>query len=209
MAQDHKRLGNGDQGPNTGGMGTVAPLKIPEVAQAQLLEQVVHPTLRGLKEEAFTYRGVIFIGVMMTQQGPQVLEYNIRFGDPETQVLLPLLDGDWGEIFLKVAQGKPLPPMNWKSLYTACVVLAAENYPASPVKGVQIQGDFSQTSQQYFLHGGTKKQGSHWLVDGGRVLNAMGLGESMEEAIGRAYHQADQVHWPSCQMRTDIGAKSF
>jgi phosphoribosylamine--glycine ligase len=208
MAQDHKRLMDMDQGPNTGGMGTVAPMKIAESDEQAIIETVVKPTVMGLKEEGFTYRGVVFIGIMMTEQGPQVLEYNIRFGDPETQVLLPLLDGDWGEAFMKIAKGE-IPELAWKDLYTACVVMAAENYPASPVKGVKIEGDFSASEKQYFIHAGTKKEKGDWLVNGGRVLNAMGSGSTMKEAIENAYKQSAKVSWPNCQYRKDIGQKAL
>ncbi len=208
MAQDHKRLLDGDQGPNTGGMGTVAPMKITSEDYNRIIDQVVKPTVKGLKQEGFTYRGVVFIGIMMTDTGPQVLEYNIRFGDPETQVLLPLLDGDWGEAFLKIAQGE-VPELQWKDRYATCVVLAAENYPASPVKGVEIQGDLSGSNDQYFLHAGVQKDSGQWKVNGGRVLNAIGLGSSMQESIQKAYDVAKQAQWPGRQVRKDIGQKAL
>jgi phosphoribosylamine--glycine ligase len=206
MAQDHKRLLDKDEGPNTGGMGTVAPLGLKSKDYEAIIEQVVKPTVKGLSEEGFTYRGVVFIGIMMTEAGPQVLEYNIRFGDPETQVLLPLLDGDWGEAFMAVAQGQ-VPDLQWKSQFACCVVLAAEGYPSSPVKGVAITGDLSSSERQYFLHAGTREKDGQWLVDGGRVLNAVGLGATLEESMEAAYAQARKVRWPHRQMRTDIGKK--
>lgn len=208
MAQDHKRLANNDEGPNTGGMGTVAPMTISADDYEQIITQVVKPTVQGLKAEEFNYRGVVFIGLMMTADGPQVLEYNIRFGDPETQVLLPLLDGDWGQAFKAIADGD-VPELKWKDQFVSCVVLAAENYPTRPVKGVPISGALTSEKDQYFLHAGTEKTNDSWLVNGGRVLNAMGVGQTLEEAIGKAYSQAEKAQWPGRQMRTDIGSKAI
>lgn len=207
MAQDHKKLLDNDEGPNTGGMGTVAPMKISENLYQRILTEVVEPTVQGLNSESFIYRGVVFIGLMITEDGPQVLEYNIRFGDPETQVLIPLLDGDWGEVFKQIAQGN-IPSVNWQDKAAACVVLAAENYPSQPKKGVNISGDFVAKSDQYFLHAGTRFQDSQWQTNGGRVLNAIGFGEDLKSAIANAYEQASKVTWPGMQLRKDIGSQS-
>ena len=138
LAQDHKKLSRGDQGPNTGGMGTVAPMTLSVMDQQRIAAEVLERTVAGFKKEDFLYRGVVFIGLMMTEDGPQVLEYNIRFGDPETQVLFPLLDGDWGEVLMTIAKGE-IPLVTWKKAFTSCVVVAAENYPGSPVKGFSIE----------------------------------------------------------------------
>ncbi|MCB0378004.1 MAG: phosphoribosylamine--glycine ligase [Bdellovibrionales bacterium] len=209
LAQDHKRLRDNDQGPNTGGMGTVAPMRIPAVMEDQILQEVVKPTVQGLKREGFVYRGVVFIGLMITDQGPKVIEYNIRFGDPETQVLLPLMSGDWGEAFLKIAKGA-IPKLTWSSEAAACVVIAAENYPGSPVKGVAIQGEpLASGDNQYFLHAGTALSHDTWVTAGGRVLNAIGRGSHLKEAIERAYDQAKKVSWPGMQLRSDIGKKAL
>lgn len=207
MAQDHKRLKDKDEGPNTGGMGTVAPMQIADDDYQDIINKVVKPTVMGLKEEGFTYRGVVFIGIMMTPAGPQVLEYNIRFGDPETQVLMPLLDGDWGQIFKAIAEGR-IPNAKWKNAAAACVVMAAEGYPDNPKKGAIIEGNLSDQDHSYFLHAGTLKEGKDWKANGGRVLNAIGLGASIEEAIKHAYQQADRVKWSGYQYRKDIGAKA-
>lgn len=207
MAQDHKRLLDDDKGPNTGGMGTIAPMSISAQDYQQIIEQVAKPTVRGLKAEGFTYRGVVFIGLMMTEAGPQVLEYNIRFGDPETQVLLPLLDGDWGQCLMQIAQGE-IPDLAWKQHFVSCVVLAAENYPQKPVTGVEIQGDLTAAQDQYFLHAGTKKQEGQWYVNGGRVLNAIGIGPTRQQSLDKAYKQAQKANWPGRQMRLDIGGKA-
>ena len=205
MAQDHKKLLDGDEGPNTGGMGTVAPMKIDQKLEKIILEKIVEPTIEGLKNENFDYRGVVFIGLMMTDSGPQVLEYNVRFGDPETQVLLPLMTGDWGEAFAGIAQGN-IPSLQWGDRAAACVVLAAENYPASPVKGTEIAGlSAENTESQYVLHAGTQLVEGKWQTNGGRVLNAIGMAENLKSAIGNAYECAEKINWPGRQMRKDIG----
>lgn len=206
LAQDHKRLMDGNDGPNTGGMGTVAPLKINGELDKQIREKVLAPSVATLKSMGLLYRGVLFVGLMITKEGPTVLEFNVRFGDPETQVILPLLDGDWGQVMLAVAKGE-MPRLNWHPLHLACVVLAAEGYPEQSKTGVPIQGEIGfQTASSYFLHAGTKKSPEgHWLTGGGRVLNAVGLGSSRSEALQNAYRQAAKVSWPGLQMRSDIG----
>lgn len=208
LAQDHKQLMDGDHGPNTGGMGTVAPLFISSSLLSRIQKEVVEPTLRGLQQRGLFYRGVIFLGLMITEKGPQLLEYNCRFGDPETQVVLPLLNGDWATVFSKLAQGK-LVPLEWKSLYSTCVVLAAPGYPESPKKGVIIHGDIQyQTHSSYFLHAGTAKSAEgQWQTNGGRVICALGLGSTKEEARKNAYHQAEAVQWEGLQLRKDIGLR--
>lgn len=208
LAQDHKRLREEDKGPNTGGMGVVAPLKIDEALRAEINKNVIEPSIRELEKREYLFRGVLYVGLMITDSGPQVLEYNARFGDPEAQVLLPLLDGDWGEVFWDLAKGE-LQNLRWKSLSSACVVLAAEGYPEAPKKNVEIKGDIkANTASSYFLHAGTDKTDSgKWVTNGGRVLNALGIGSSLEEALKHAYQQADNLSWPSMQMRRDIGQK--
>ncbi len=207
MAQDHKRIGEGETGPNTGGMGTIAPIPILPEEHNIILQKVVEPTVRHMREKKMVYRGVLFIGLMMTQDGPSVLEFNVRFGDPETQVLMPLLDGDWGKVFLSVAKGE-IPALQWKNIYAACVVMAAEGYPQTVVKGSPITGDLNtQTSSSYFLHAGTQKDAKGWVVSGGRVLNAVGLGSSHREALKKAYDLCEQAQWTGIQYRRDIGKK--
>ncbi len=206
LAQDHKRLLDGNEGPNTGGMGTVAPLMIDAGLDAQIREKVLDPSVATLKSMGLLYRGVLFIGVMVTQEGPKVLEYNVRFGDPETQVILPLMDGDWGQVMLAVAKGE-MPRLKWRPLHLACVVLAAEGYPEQSKTGVPIQGEIGyQSASSYFLHAGTRRsQEGQWQTGGGRVLNAVGLGSSRSEALHNAYMQAAKVSWPGLQKRSDIG----
>ncbi len=207
LAQDHKKIGDGETGPNTGGMGTIAPIPIHEEEHQLILKRVIEPTVKHLRAQKMDYKGVLFIGLMMTADGPSVLEYNVRFGDPETQVLLPLLDGDWGQVFLAIAKGE-IPQLKWKTLSAACVVLAAEGYPQTVVKGSPIQGDLqAQTSSSYLLHAGTALKDGQWVVNGGRVLNSIGLGASHREAIKKSYELAERVQWQGMQMRGDIGKK--
>ena len=206
FARDYKKIKENNQGPNTGGMGAFAPYIIPSTVQKSIEEQVVKPSIKGMIDHKLFYRGILYIGIMITKRTPVVLEYNIRFGDPEAQVLLPLLDGDWGEVFLSVSKGD-LPTLNWKRNYfTACVVLAGEGYPAKPITGIPIKGNIGfESPHSYFLHAGTKKTDKRWLTQGGRVLNALGLGQTKEAAIRQAYEQAKRVHWPGIQLRSDIG----
>lgn len=206
LAQDHKRLLDNDEGPNTGGMGTIAPMKIDEKLRQEIEIKIVKPSIELLAKKNLTYRGILFIGVMVTDLGPQVLEYNCRFGDPETQVILPLIDGDLGEIFKSLAQGK-LSPIKQKNLNAACVVMAAPGYPMNPEKNLPIDGNLDfQSEFSYFLHAGTKKSNEgKWLTNGGRILNSIGLGTTKEEALRQAYAQSEKAKWMGMQKRTDIG----
>jgi phosphoribosylamine--glycine ligase len=206
IAQDHKRLRDGDEGPNTGGMGVVGPVKISDELRAEIESKIVQPTLRHLQGGGLLYRGVLYIGLMITPNGPTVIEYNVRFGDPETQVIMPLLDGDWGQVFHKLSNGE-LMPLRWRNLHMACVVLAADGYPEAPVKGAVIEGDAEyQSASSYFLHAGTAKdENGKWLTAGGRVLNAIGMGSTLKEAVAKAYAQAKKATWVGQRLRKDIG----
>lgn len=208
ISQDHKRLSDGDVGPNTGGMGVVGPVEISVDLRREIETKIVGPTLMNLQGSGMLYRGVLYIGLMITPRGPTVIEFNVRFGDPECQVIMPLLDGDWGHVFTKLAGGE-LTPLRWKNLHMACVVLAAPGYPDSPEKGVVMEGDLGyQSASSYFLHAGSAKNPlGEWVTGGGRVLNSMGLGSSLKEAVAAAYTQAKRVTWKGLRMRTDIGAK--
>ena len=208
LAQDNKRLQDCDVGPNTGGMGVVGPVKISPELALEIENKIVTPTLRHLQGSGLLYRGVLYIGLMITPKGPTIIEFNVRFGDPECQVIMPLLDGDWGQVFIKLAKGE-LMPLRWKNLHLACVVLAAPGYPDQSRKDVVLEGDLGFTSaSSYFLHAGTAKNSSgEWVTAGGRVLNAVGLGSSLPEAIQAAYGQATHVAGPGLQMRKDIGSK--
>lgn len=210
LAQDHKRIYDNDEGPNTGGMGTVAPLHIDSALQARIENEIVGPTVALLNEKHLLYRGVLFLGLMITSDGPKLIEYNCRFGDPETQVILPLIDGDIGQILKDLSVGK-LQTIKQKHMFASCVVMAAPGYPMHPEKNIQIKGDISfSTASSYFLHAGSKKD-SHgqWLTNGGRVLNSVGLGSSLQESLNKAYEQSSKVSWMGLQKRSDIGKKQI
>ena len=207
FARDYKKLHKGDKGPNTGGMGAVAPHFISEDLKKEIHEKILKPTIQEIKKRRLLYRGVLYIGLMITKSGPVVLEYNVRFGDPEAQTLLPLLDGSWAEVFKQTAQGQ-IPNLKWKkNTYSACVVLAAPGYPMSPQKNLKIEGDLLlETPHSYFLPAGVKKNSAgKWVTNGGRVLNAIGIGETKEEALQRAYALARRVQWEGLYFRPDIG----
>ncbi len=209
IAQDHKRLGDGDLGPNTGGMGTWAPLNIDPTLRFRIETEIVEPTLKLLQKRGILFRGFIFLGVMVTEEGPKLLEYNCRLGDPETQVILPLIQTDLGILLKNLAQGK-LIPLQTRTMSAACVVMASPGYPDQPQKGVTIEGDLNQaTSTSYFLVAGAS-QASHggFETSGGRVLCSIGLGSTMDEALEQAYSQATKARWNGLQMRTDIGKNS-
>jgi phosphoribosylamine--glycine ligase len=210
LAQDHKRLKDGDEGPNTGGMGVVGPIQIDAALEERIDKEIVQPCLRHLQGTGLLYRGVLYIGIMVTPEGPKVLEFNCRFGDPEAQVILPQLDGDWGYVFTKLGKGE-LIPLKWKNLNVACVVMASPGYPSAPQKGVVIEGDLgSHTASSYFLiAGAAKSEEGRWITNGGRILNSVGVGQTLSQALKAAYTQAKQVKWQGLQMRNDIGARQL
>jgi phosphoribosylamine--glycine ligase len=209
VAQDHKRLGDGNLGPNTGGMGAICPLSLETDLRRRIETEIIEPTVRAFSERRMVYRGVVFIGLMITPSGPSVIEYNVRFGDPEAQVILPLLEGSWSQVFKEIAEGK-MPALQWKNLHSCCVVMAAPGYPEAPQKGVIIEGDpLYEGTSGYFLHAGTSRDGSgRWVTNGGRVLGAVGIGSSKEEAIRQAYLQSSKVRWQGQRLRGDIGQAS-
>jgi phosphoribosylamine---glycine ligase len=207
FSQDHKRIADGDQGPNTGGMGVVGPLTVDPKLIESIKLKILDPVIAELNHSQMVYRGVLYLGLMITADGPQILEFNARFGDPETQVIMPLLKGDWAEVFSSVADGE-IKQLQWKPIHVCAVVLASPGYPLNPEKGVKIEGDpLADTASSYFLHAGTKKIVDSWIVNGGRVLNAIGIGSTLSEAIKQAYAQSRKVNWRGLQMRSDIGKK--
>lgn len=216
--RDHKRLLDGDRGPNTGGMGVIGPIEVDQKLLREINAKIIEPSVAGIQKKGWTYRGLLYIGVMVVDsepaetklngadgRKPYVLEYNVRFGDPEAQCIFPLLDGDWAKVFYKVARGE-VSELAWKKLFATCVVVAAPGYPDFPKKGEKILGDlYRETVGAYLLHAGTKKQESNWVSDGGRVLNAVGLGGSQAESMTKAYQLVDSIIWPGKVFRKDIG----
>lgn len=209
-AQDHKRVGEGDTGPNTGGMGAYAPAPkaTPELLQ-KVKEKILMPTLQGLRDRGIDYRGVLYAGLMLTKDGPKVLEYNCRFGDPETQVLLPLIETPLWDLLGAAADGN-LSGLSVKIRSGAAmtVVLAAPGYPAQPILGQSIQSG-PDLPESLLFHAGTKVGSKGVEVAGGRVLAATGWGNDLKSARDRAYALVAQVSFDGMQFRRDIGHRAL
>jgi len=206
--QDHKRIFEGDRGPNTGGMGAFGPIPFltPEDLE-QMRKELVEPTVEGCRKDGLVARGVFFLGVMWTSRGPKLLEYNVRFGDPETQVLMQILDEDLPGLLREVAEGR-LENRELK-LHPGCaitVVLAAEGYPETAKKNVPITIGNSGVT---VIHAGTKKQNGQWLTNGGRVLNLATLAADLAAARSRIESALPEVTWPGMQLRRDIGLRAL
>ena len=211
--QDYKRALDGDRGLNTGGMGAYSPSAyIDDAARGRILDEVVRPTIAGLAAEERPYRGVLFVGLMLTDAGPKVLEYNARFGDPETQVLLPRLDGDWLRVLLACAAGRlPERGLSWKKEAAVCVVMASGGYPGSYPKGRPIEGvDGPPPDDLIVFHAGTARDADgRWVTAGGRVLGVTALGADLAAARDAAYAAVDAIHWEGEHHRTDIAADAL
>lgn len=208
-AQDHKRVGEGDTGPNTGGMGAYSPAP---VMTAELIErtmsEIVEPTMRGMAEMGAPFSGVLYAGLMITDAGPKLIEYNVRFGDPECQVLMPRLRDDL-LVLLKAAADGQLAHVSarWADLVALTVVMAAKGYPGTPEKGTRIRqlGKADHVDDVVIFHAGTRLEDDHLLADGGRVLSVTATGASVGEAKEKAYHAVDRIDWPEGFCRRDIG----
>ena len=211
MSQDHKKVGNGDTGLNTGGMGAYAPTSvITQEMLAQYEEEIVSPTLAGLKSEGVDFRGTLYIGLMLTSNGAKVLEFNVRFGDPETQVILPLLADDLVELLLKSARGEKMPnSVAFKNESAMVVVLASKGYPETYPKGEVITEPNKREDGSVLIHAGTKSENGKVITAGGRVLGAVGTGSTLAEAKDKAYQLAEAVQFESKYYRTDIGHREF
>ncbi|MBU63386.1 MAG: phosphoribosylamine--glycine ligase [Opitutae bacterium] len=212
MSQDHKKAGEGDTGLNTGGMGAYAPT--PLVTREMLSDyetNIVRPTLAGLKADGIDFRGTLYIGLMLTQDGPKVLEFNVRFGDPETQVILPLIDEDLVPVLLASAKGEDLPRnLKFKNESAMVVVLASKGYPESYSKGEIINFPDSLPKKTDLIHAGTKQNEIGEIVSaGGRVLGAVGRGSTLSEAAERAYALCDSIGFTSKFLRRDIGYREL
>jgi phosphoribosylamine---glycine ligase len=208
-AQDHKRVGDGDTGPNTGGMGayTPAPVMTDDMIQ-RAMDEIITPTLAGLARRGTPFKGVLFAGLMITQKGPELIEYNVRFGDPECQVLMMQLKSDLLPALLATAEGTlDAVKLDWHEGAALTVVMAAKGYPGTPEKGSEIRGleEASALEGVQVFHAGTKADGARILANGGRVLNVTGRGASVAEAQARAYAAVDAINWPEGFCRRDIG----
>jgi phosphoribosylamine---glycine ligase len=211
-SQDHKRLNEGDRGPNTGGMGAYSPSPAADGAlEERILHEVVQPTLRSLSERGLRYRGFLYAGLMLTDRGPKVLEFNVRMGDPETQPLLVRLQGDLAEAMLAARDGQLSgAALSWDPRPSVCVVLASEGYPRSPKKGRAIFGldRAAAMDDVVVFHAGTKLgEGGAVLSSGGRVLGVTALGDNIDGARARAYEAAAAISFEGMHLRRDIGLK--
>ena len=210
-SQDHKRIFDGDKGPNTGGMGTYAPAPVlTDALRDEAMKTILEPMVAAMAKEGMPYVGCLYAGLMITPQGPKVVEFNARFGDPETQVVLPLLDSDLGQIMMACATGNLTADMvKWKDSSAACVILASKGYPETSSKGDVIHGDIKQHDTTIVFHSGTKLVGEDYVTNGGRVLGVVGLGKDLRTALDRAYGRIEHIDFDGMQYRTDIGAKAF
>ena len=214
VAQDHKRAFDGDQGPNTGGMGTYSPAPVlTDALVERARRELIAPTVAGLAAEGAPYRGVLYAGLMLTEQGPKLVEYNARFGDPECQVLMLRLDSDIVPYLLCAATGQlaEFDPPEWRNDAAICVVLAADGYPDAPKTGSTIKGadqDFGE--HVVVFHAGTKQDPDGTLrAAGGRVLNVCARGATLQEARDRAYAAIARIDWPEGFHRADIGWRAL
>lgn len=210
-SQDHKQIGESDTGPNTGGMGAYCPVKfIDDTTMNFIREHILEPTIAGLEREGRLYRGVLYAGLMLTDSGPKVLEFNCRFGDPETQAVLALLKSDIGRIFSATAEGNLQGiKIEWHPGAAACVILASKGYPGKAETGKRITGlrNYSDKKCQLF-HSGTRKEGKNWVTAGGRVIGVTGINHDLKSALSAAYGVIDNIKFDGMNYRNDIGFKA-
>lgn len=207
-AQDHKRAFDGDTGPNTGGMGAYSPAPVMTRAiYDETMARIVEPTVRGMAQRGTPYAGVLYAGLMLTEDGPKLVEYNARFGDPETQVMMMRMDSDIVPLLHAVATGTLAGQgVTWKDEFALTVIMATKGYPGDYGKGSEIRGvDGLDSETLTVFHAGTKRDGGRLLANGGRVLNVTALGASVKEAQERAYRGVDAIVWPEGFARRDIG----
>jgi phosphoribosylamine--glycine ligase len=212
-SQDHKRAFDGDQGPNTGGMGAYCPSPFlsPELlAEAQ--EHILEPTVNGLRSEGITYRGILYAGLMLTAGGLKVLEYNCRFGDPETQVVLPMMKSDLLELCMAVVDKRlgGFGHIEWRKGAAACVVMASRGYPGKYSTGQRINGlQAGWPPNMHVFHAGTRREGNNWMTSGGRVLCAMAAENDLKTALDKAYGLVGKIRFDGAFYRKDIGASAL
>ena len=211
-AQDHKAAYDGDKGPNTGGMGAYSPAPIfTETMRQKVRDKIMLPMIRAMQQEARPYKGILYAGLMLTKTGPQILEFNARFGDPETQPLLIRMDSDIIPIFEACIDGTlDKCPLQWKSESSVCVVMAAKGYPDSYEKGKSISGlkDANALPGVVVFHAGTKEQDGEVLTQGGRVLGVTAIGKDTATGISRAYEAVNKIEWEGIHYRKDIGHRA-
>ena len=212
-AQDHKRIFDDDLGPNTGGMGAYSPAPIvTETLLRKIEARVIEPTVRGMAREGMPFKGILYAGLMITSQGPQVLEYNVRFGDPETQAVLPRLESDLLEIMLASCEGRLNEiQLKWTPKSCVCVVMSSGGYPGKYESGYEIKGldVAAEEKDTYVFHAGTKKDGNYVVTAGGRVLGVVSLGDHVKDAIKSVYTAVEKIKFDHMFFRRDIAAKAL
>jgi phosphoribosylamine--glycine ligase len=212
-SQDHKAIYDGDKGPNTGGMGaySIDQILTAEI-RARAIDEVLAPTIKGMAAEGNPYRGILYAGLMLTDQGPKVLEFNVRFGDPETQVVLPRLDSDLLAVLEATARGDLTgTEIRWNDEAAVCVVVSSAGYPGAYEKGKEITGlaMAAESRDTIVFHAGTAERNGRIVTSGGRVLGLTARAKSLEEAILRAYDGVNKVHFEGMYYRRDIAAKGL
>ncbi len=212
-AQDHKAIFDDDKGPNTGGMGAYSPAPVVTPAlQKEIMETVMVPVVNAMKEEGRPYKGVLYAGLMMTKNGPKVLEFNCRFGDPETQPILMRMAGDILPVLVAASEGRlNEQKIEWKKEAAVCVVMAAKGYPGNYLKGSVINGleEAAKLKDTMVFHAGTAMKDGHVVTSGGRVLGVTALGPTIKDAIDNAYRAVGKISWEGAQYRRDIGRKAL
>src|SRR5215510_3913659 len=208
-ARDHKRVGENDTGPNTGGMGSITDaIVLDESMRSRIVREVVEPTLQGCRSEGFPFQGILFIGLMLTADGPRVLEYNVRFGDPETQAILVRLKSDLTQILQAITETRLSEvQVDWADASSACVVLASRGYPAAAETGAVIRGveKAAQREQTTIFHAATARGANdEWVTAGGRVLGVTATGENLDMALSRCYAAIGDISWEGMHYRRDI-----
>jgi phosphoribosylamine--glycine ligase len=212
-AQDHKRVFDGDRGPNTGGMGAYSPAPVltPDL-QARVMREIIEPTIAGMRARGTPYQGILYAGLMLTDAGPQLIEFNVRFGDPETQVLMPRLESDLVALFLAASEGRlSAETTAWREDAALTVVMAAQGYPGPVERGSEIRGVERAAAQDgvQVFHAGTRDDAGRLVANGGRVLDVTALGRSVADAQKRAYAAVGAVDWPEGFCRRDIGWRAI
>ena len=211
-SQDHKRVFDNDEGPNTGGMGAYSPTPIIDKGISQKIqEKIIDKTISSLKDEGITFKGFLYAGIMLKDGEPYVLEYNVRMGDPECQPILMRMDSDLFEYLMGSVNGtlESMPLISWKNKSAVCIVLASRGYPESYPNGDEIFGLEQVFDNGFIFHAGTKKQDTKIITNGGRVLGVTGLGNTLESAINHAYDITEKISWENKYLRTDIGKKGL
>ncbi|MEI4789462.1 phosphoribosylamine--glycine ligase [Bacillus sp. FJAT-53060] len=209
IAQDHKRAFEDDKGPNTGGMGAYSPVpQISDEVVQKAVEEVVKPAARAMVQEERPFTGILYAGLMLTPEGSKVIEFNARFGDPETQVVLPRLESDLVQVFLDILDGKDVD-LQWKDTAAVSVVLASEGYPEDYAKGTPIGALQTTVSDVVTFHAGTKKENDQFVTNGGRVANVTAFDDTFEAARSRVYEAVEDIIQPGLFYRRDIGSRAL